>query len=105
MFGNLAEMAGLMKKAKDLQNNLKNIRAELAEAEVTAESGSGKVQVVATCDNRIKKIIISPDCAGDVEILEDLVAAAVNNALDKVKLNTQSKMADLTGGLNIPGLF
>jgi DNA-binding YbaB/EbfC family protein len=94
-----------MKKAKDLQSNLKNIRAELAEAEVTAESGSGKVQVVATCDYRIKKIIISPDCTGDAEILEDLVTTAVNNALDKVKLNTQSKMADLTGGLNIPGLF
>lgn len=105
MFGNLAEMAGLMKKAKDLQSNLKNIRAELAETEVTAESGSGKVQVVAACDNRIKKIIISPDCTGDVEILEDLVTLAVNNALDKVKLHTQSKMADLTGGLNIPGLF
>jgi DNA-binding YbaB/EbfC family protein len=105
MFGNLAEMAGLMKKAKDLQSNLKTIKAELAEAEVTAESGSGKVQVVAGCDYRIKKIIISPDCTGDVEILEELVAVAVNNALDKIKLHTQSKMSDLTGGLNIPGLF
>ena len=105
MFGNLAEMAGLMKKAKDLQNNLKTIKAELAESEVTGESGSGRVQVVVSGDLRIKKLIISPDCAGDVEILEAQVTEAINNALDNAKLKTQEKMSDLTGGLNIPGLF
>ena len=56
MFGNLAEMAGLMKKAKDLQGNLKNIKAELAEAEFTGEAGSGRVKVIVSGDMRIKKL-------------------------------------------------
>lgn len=105
MFGNLAEMAGLMKKAKDLQSNLKSIKVELAEAEFTGESGSGRVKAIVSGDMKIKKLTINPDCTRDVTTLENLIATAINNALDSARLNTQAKMTELTGGLNIPGLF
>ena len=105
MFGNLAEMAGLMKKAKDLQGNLKNIKAELAEAEFTGEAGSGRVKVIVSGDMRIKKLTVNPDCTRDVTTLENLIATAINNALDSARLHTQEKMTEITGGLNIPGLF
>lgn len=105
MFGNLAEMAGLMKKAKELQGNLKNIKSELAGAEFTGEAGSGSVRVTVSGDMRVKQLTVAPECAKDIAALEILLTTAVNNALDNARLKTQEKVAEITGGLNIPGLF
>jgi DNA-binding YbaB/EbfC family protein len=105
MFGNLAEMAGLMKKAKDIQNNLKGMKDELANTEFCGTASGDKVQVVVAGDMRVKKVFIAPDAVEDVELLEDMVLVAVNNALDSAKQSAQQKMSEITGGINIPGLF
>lgn len=105
MFGSLGEMANLMKKAKDIQKNLKEMQGDLATIECTGESGNGMVEAVVSGDLTVKKIFITDAAMADREILEDLVTAAVNNALAGVKAQSQEKLSKLTGGINIPGLF
>ncbi|MFA7232240.1 MAG: YbaB/EbfC family nucleoid-associated protein [Victivallaceae bacterium] len=105
MFGNLAEMAGLMKKAKDIQKNMKGMKEELAQAEITGCSPCNKVKVVLSGDFIVKKLSIAPDCVSDVAALENLITAAVNNALETTKKDALEKITGLTGGINIPGLF
>ncbi|MCF6176263.1 MAG: YbaB/EbfC family nucleoid-associated protein [Victivallaceae bacterium] len=105
MFGNLGEMAKMMKQAKDIKNNLKSTQEELAVAEYTGRSSDGAIEVLVSGDMMIKKVVINPDCTGNVAILESLVTAAVNDALTNAKLAAQAKMKELTGGLDIPGLF
>jgi DNA-binding YbaB/EbfC family protein len=107
MFGNLGEMAGLMKKASQIQDNMKKMKEEMANVEVSGQSGGGQVEVLASGDFKIKKIIVKPECvnAEDTELLEDLILSAVNNALDAAKLKAQEEMNKVTGGINIPGLF
>lgn len=105
MFGNLGEMANMMKKAKNIQKNLKSTQAELAVAEYNGSSSDGAVKVVVSGDMTIKRVKIAPNCTDNVAVLESLVIAAVNDALGSAKLAAQAKMKELTGGLNIPGLF
>ena len=105
MFGNLAQMAGLMKKAKEIQSNMPKIKAEIANAEYTASAGGGRVQVTVSGDLPVKKLVIAPELAGNVIMLHDMVLTAVNAALDNAKAGAQAKMNELTGGLDIPGLF
>jgi nucleoid-associated protein EbfC len=105
MFGNLGEMANMMKKAKDIQKNLKSTQADIAAAEYTGCSSDGAVKVLISGDMIVKKLEINPDCTGNVAVLESLVIAAVNEALISAKLAAQGKMKELTGGLDIPGLF
>jgi len=96
-----------MKQAQAMQENMQKAQAELANIEVVGESGGGMVTLVMTCRHDVKSVSISPDLLGDVddkEILEDLVAAAVNDAVRKVEKTSQEKMAGLTGGLDIPGM-
>ncbi len=96
-----------MKQAQAMQENMQKAQEELANIEVTGESGGGMVKLVMTCRHDVKSVSIDPELMGDVddkEILEDLVAAAMNDAVRKVEKTSQDKMAGLTGGLNIPGM-
>ena len=99
-------LGNLMKQAQAMQENLRKAQEELAGIEVNGSSGGGMVKVIMTCRHDIKKVEIDSTMMNedDKEVLEDLVAAAVNDAVRKVEQTTQEKMAGLTGGMNIPGL-
>lgn len=100
-------LGNLMKQAQAMQENMQKAQEELANIEVTGESGGGLVKVLMTCRHDVKKVSIDPELMGDVddrEMLEDLLAAAVNDAVRKAEKAQQEKMSGLTGGLNIPGM-
>jgi len=100
-------LGNIMKQAQAMQENMQKAQEELANIEVTGESGGGMVQLVMTCRHDVKTVKIAPELIGDPddkEILEDLIAAAVNDAVRKVEKTSQEKMAGLTGGLDIPGM-
>ena len=99
-------LGNIMKQAQAMQENLKKAQEELARVEVVGNSGGGMVKVTMTCRHDVKRVEIDDTLMSeeDKEVLEDLVAAAVNDAVRKIEQETQEKMAGLTGGLNIPGL-
>ena len=100
-------LGGIMKQAQAMQENLQKAQQELANIEVTGESGGGLVKLTMTCRHDVKSVHIDPELFGDDEdreILQDLIAAAMNDAVRKVEKTTEEKMAGLTGGLNIPGM-
>lgn len=100
-------LGNIMKQAQAMQENMKKAQEELANIEVTGESGGGMVSLVMTCRHDVKSVKIDPELLGDIEdkeILEDLVAAAMNDAVRKVEKTSSEKMAGLTGGLDIPGM-
>lgn len=98
-------IGNIMRQAQAMQENLKKAQEQLATIEVTGSAGGGMVNVVMTCRHDIKRVQIDPSLMqDDKEVLEDLVAAAVNDAVRKVEKTTQEKMSGLTAGLNIPGL-
>ena len=97
----------MMKQAQAMQENMQKAQAELANIQVTGEAGGGMVTLVMTCRHDVVSVNIDPELMGDAEdkeILEDLVAAAMNDAVRKVEKTSQEKMAGLTGGLDIPGM-
>jgi DNA-binding YbaB/EbfC family protein len=97
------QLAGLMKQAQAMQDNLKKAQDELATIEVEGQSGAGLVKVTMTCKYAVKKVAIDPSLLGeDKDMLEDLVAAAFNDAVAKAEATTQAKMAGFTAGLNLP---
>ena len=101
---NKGQLAGLMKQAQAMQDNIKKAQDELAFVEVTAEAGAGLVKVTMTCKHDVKRIEIDPSLlADDKDMLEDLVAAAFNAAVRKAEETTQEKMGKLTAGLP-PGM-
>ena len=101
---NKGQLAGLMKQAQAMQDNLKKAQEELGSIEVTGESGSGMVKVLMTCKHEVKRINIDPNLlADDKDLLEDLVAAAFNDAVRKAAETSEAKMGKLTAGLP-PGL-
>jgi DNA-binding YbaB/EbfC family protein len=95
-------IAGLMKQAQQMQENMKKAQEQLATIEVEGQSGAGMVKVVMTCQHDIKRVSIDDSVMDDKEMLEDLVAAAVNDAVRKVESTTQEKMSGFTAGLNLP---
>ncbi len=100
------QLAGLMKQAQAMQDNLRKAQEELATIEVTGESGAGLVKVQMTCKHDVKRVSIDPSLlADDKDMLEDLVAAAVNDAVRRVESTTQERMGKLTAGMpQIPGM-
>ena len=100
------QLAGLMKQAQAMQDNLKRAQDELATIEVTGESGAGLVKVQMTCKHDVKRVTIDPSLlADDKDMLEDLVAAAINDAVRRVESTTQEKMGKLSAGMpQIPGM-
>ena len=96
-------LGNIMKQAQQLQANLQKAQEELATIEVTGESGAGLVRVVMNGRHDVRRVSIDPGLlAEDREMLEDLVAAAVNDAVRKVERTTQERMAGLTSGLGLP---
>lgn len=99
-------LANLMKQAQQMQANLQKAQEELATMEVTGESGAGMVQVVMNGRHDVKRVSIDPGLVGDdKEMLEDLLAAAVNDANRRVEAMTKEKMAGMTAGMGLPGDF
>ncbi len=97
------QLAGLMKQAQQMQDNLKKAQDELALVEVEGQSGSGLVKVVMTCKNEVKRITIDPSLlADDKDMLEDLVAAAFNDAVRRAEQVSTEKMGKLTAGMPLP---
>jgi DNA-binding YbaB/EbfC family protein len=100
------QLAGLMKQAQQMQDNMKKAQEELAQTEVEGQAGAGLVKVVMTCRHDVKRVSIDPSLmADDRDMLEDLVAAAVNDAVRRVETTTQEKMSGLTAGLPLPPGF
>ena len=95
-------LAGLMKQAQAMQDNMKKAQEQLAQLEVEGQSGAGMVKVVMTCAHDVRRVAIDPSVMDDREMLEDLVAAALNDAVRKVEAATQEKMSSVTAGLNLP---
>jgi len=99
-------MQQMMKQAQRMQQDMQRLQAELELREVEASAGGGMVQVVATGKKEIKSIAIDPQVVDpdDVDMLQDLVIAAVNEAMRKAEEMVQGEMAKVTGGLNLGGL-
>jgi len=95
-------IAGLMKQAQQMQDNMKKVQDQLASVEVEGQSGAGMVKVLMTCKYDVRRVTIDESVMDDKEMLEDLVAAAVNDAVRRVETTTQEKMAGFTAGLNLP---
>ncbi|BDD94693.1 YbaB/EbfC family nucleoid-associated protein [Pandoraea sp. XJJ-1] len=99
-------IAGLMKQAQQMQENMKKAQEQLALIEVEGQSGAGLVKVVMTCKNDVRRVTIDPSLlADDKDMLEDLVAAAFNDAVRKAEATAQEKMGGLTAGLPLPPGF
>ena len=96
-------LGNLMKQAQQMQENMKKAQEELAHTEVEGQSGAGLVKALITCNFAVKKVTIDPSLLGeDKDMLEDLVMAAMNDAVAKAQAATQAKMAGFTAGLNLP---
>lgn len=98
-------LGGLMKQAQMMQENMKKAQEQLAQTEVEGQSGAGMVKVVMTCAHDVRRVSIDPSVMDDKEMLEDLVAAAVNDAVRRGEALTQEKMSGFTAGLNLPPGF
>ena len=95
-------IAGLMKQAQQMQENMKKMQDQLATIEVEGQSGAGMVKVQMTCKYDVRRVSIDESVMDDREMLEDLLAAAVNDAVRRVETTTQEKMAGFTSGMNLP---
>ena len=102
MKGNLAQ---LMQQAQKMQADLKQAQADLAALEVQGEAGAGMVKVTLSGRHEVKAIQIDDDAMGDREMLEDLLVAAFNDAVNRLQSVSQEKLAGLTGGLPLPSGF
>jgi len=103
----MPNMGNLLKKAQELQEKMAKLQEELGEKTVEASSGGGMVTVVANGKQEIVSIKIDPEVvdANDVEMLEDLVLAAINDALYQAKQLVSEEMSQLTGGVKVPGII
>ena len=96
-------LGNLMRQAQQMQENMQKAQAELSSLEVTGESGAGMVKVVLNGRHEAKKVTIEPKLvAEDLEMLEDLVAAAINDASRKIEERSKERYADLMSGMNLP---
>ncbi len=105
--GGMNNMQNMMRQAQQMQQKMQQLQEEVEQREVEATAGGGVVRVVATGKKVIKSIEIKPEAVDpdDVEMLEDLVMAAVNEAIAKADEMMQQEMGKITGGLNLGGLF
>lgn len=106
--GNMGNMAGMMKKVQKLQADMAKMQEELKKKTIDVSAGGGAVKVVINGEKQIQSLKIDPAAVdpADVEMLEDLIAAAINESIKKVDDMMASEMGKLTGGLNLPpGMF
>jgi DNA-binding YbaB/EbfC family protein len=98
-------IAGLMKQAQQMQANMTKAQEELALLEVEGQSGAGAVKVVMTCKHEVKRVTIDPAVMDDKEMLEDLIAAAMNDANRRAEATTAEKMSGFAAGMQLPPGF
>jgi DNA-binding YbaB/EbfC family protein len=98
-------IAGLMKQAQQMQENLKKAQESLAQIEVEGQSGAGMVKVLMTCGHDVRRVSIDPSVMDDREMLEDLVAAAFNAAVRRGQEVSQEQMSGVTSGMSLPPGF
>ncbi len=99
-------MGNIMKQAQQMQERMQKSQEELANVEVTGEAGAGMVKVTMTCNHNVKRVHIDDSLMDDdKDMIEDLVAAACNDAVRRVAETSKEKMADVTGGMNLPPGF
>ncbi|HEX5336929.1 MAG TPA: YbaB/EbfC family nucleoid-associated protein [Gallionella sp.] len=98
-------LAGLMKQAQVMQDNMKKVQEQLAQTEVEGQSGAGMLKIVMTCAHDVRRVTIDPSVLDDREMLEDLIAAAVNDAVRRGEELTKEKMSGFTAGMNLPPGF
>jgi len=97
------QLAGLMKQAQQMQDNMKKAQEQLALIDVEGQAGSGLVKVLMSCKNEVKRVTIDPSLlADDKDMLEDMVAAAFNDAVRLAEATSQEKMGKLTAGMPMP---
>ena len=97
------QLGNIMKQAQQMQANMQKLQEELASLEVTGSAGAGMVEVVMTCRHEVRAVRIAQEVFDeDKEMLEDLVAAAINDAAQRVERTSQEKMSEITGGMNLP---
>ena len=97
------QLAGLMKQAQAMQDNMKKAQDELALMEVEGQSGAGLVKVTMTCKHDVRRVVIDPSLLADEkDMLEDLVAAAMNDAVRRAEAVSTEKMGKLTAGMPLP---
>ncbi|MDR0378473.1 MAG: YbaB/EbfC family nucleoid-associated protein [Candidatus Accumulibacter sp.] len=95
-------ISGLMKQAQIMQANMKKAQEQLAQIEVEGQSGAGMVRITMTCGHDVRRVAIDDSVMDDREMLEDLVAAAINDAMRRVEETSREQMAGFTAGLNLP---
>lgn len=99
-------MGNLMQQAQEMQEKMQQIQEEIARTEVRGEAGAGMIKVTMNGRHDVSKVDIDPSILEeDKEMLEDLLAAAVNDAVRKVEVNSKAKMEEATAGLNLPAGF
>lgn len=97
-------IGNLMKQAQKMQADMAKAQEEMANIEVTGQSGGGMVSIVMTCRHDVKRVSIDDSLlSDDKDMLEDLIAAAVNDAVRQVEKTSSEKMSGMTAGLNLPG--
>lgn len=96
-------LAQLMRQAQQAQETMKKVQAEIAAAEITGESGAGMVKITLNGKHEAKRVLIDPEALKEEkEFLEDLIAAAINDAAQKLERHSAEKMAKVTAGMNLP---
>jgi DNA-binding YbaB/EbfC family protein len=95
-------LAGLMQQAQKMQQEMQKAQEELASLVVTGEAGGGLVKVTMNGKHAVSRVQIDPSLLDDQEMLEDIVAAAVNDAVNRIATETQERMASMTAGINLP---
>ena len=99
-------LGNIMKQAQQMQENMQKLQEELAKAEITGQSGGGMVSVIMNGRHEVRRVSIDPNLlSDDKDMLEDLVAAAINDAVHKIDATSQERMASMTAGLNLPAGF
>lgn len=99
-------MGNMMKQAQQMQAKMQKAQEDLANIEVVGESGAGMVKITMTCNHNVRRVEVDDSLVGDdKEMLEDLVAAAMNDAVRRVAETSQEKMGDVTGGMGLPAGF
>jgi len=100
---NAGALGQLMRQAQQMQEKMKRAQDELQQLEITGESGAGMVKITLDGRHQARRVEINPDAMGeDKEFLEDLIAAAINDAAQKLETATRERMAEVTGGMNLP---
>ena len=107
MPGGMGNMNNLMKQAQKMQRQMEEMQQDLENKTLEVSAGGGAVKVTVSGDKQIKDLVISPDVVDpdDVEMLQDLIMSAVNEAMRQMEESVSSQMSKITGGMNIPGLF